>query len=92
MVNNALSRGLGNIAKVYLMKCGQSTCAELKKFEFCPVGHGGIAHIMSYQFKLMKMRAELADLITARYPFKAAPPSTCAGTIICSKYKLYTVT
>ena len=44
MVNNALSRGLGNIAKVYLMRCGQSTCADLKKFEFCPVGDGGIAH------------------------------------------------
>ena len=46
MVNNALSRGLGNTAKVYLMRCGQSTCAELKKFEFCPVGHGGTAHYL----------------------------------------------
>ena len=45
MVNKGLSRGLGNIAKVYLMRCGQTTCAELKKFEFCAVGHGGIAHI-----------------------------------------------
>ena len=45
VVNNALSRGLGNIAKACLMRCGQSTCAELKKFEFCPVGHGGIALI-----------------------------------------------
>ena len=45
MVNYPLSRGLGNIAKVYLITCSQSTCAKLKKYEFCPVGHGGIAHI-----------------------------------------------
>ena len=44
--------GLGNVAKVYLIKCSQSMCAKLKKYEFCPVGHGGIAHIYienSYQ-------------------------------------------
>ena len=45
MVNFPLSRRLGNIAKVYLITCSQSTCAMLKKYEFCPVGHGGIAHI-----------------------------------------------
>ena len=44
MVNFPLSRGLGNITKVYLITCSQSTCAKLKKCEFCPVGHGGIAH------------------------------------------------
>ena len=37
MVNYPLSRGLGNIAKVYLITCSQSTCAKLKKCEFCPV-------------------------------------------------------
>ena len=47
MVNFPLSRRLGNIAKVYLITCCQSTCAKLKKYEFCPVGHGGIAHIKS---------------------------------------------
>ena len=46
MVNYPLSRGLGNIAKVYLITCCQSTCAKLKKYEFCPVGRGGIAHII----------------------------------------------
>ena len=46
MVNYLLSRGLGNIAKVYLITCSQSTCAKLKKYGFCPVGHGGIAHIL----------------------------------------------
>ena len=48
MVNYPLSRGFGNIAKVYLIICSQSTCAKLKKSEFCPVGHGGIAHIYIY--------------------------------------------
>ena len=50
MVNYPLSRGLGNIAKVYLIKCSQSTCAKLKKCEFCPVGHGRIAHIYTYMY------------------------------------------
>ena len=47
MVKYPLSRGLGNIAKVYLITCSQSTYAKLKKYEFCPVGHGGIAHILN---------------------------------------------
>ena len=46
MVNNPLSKGLGNIAKVYLMQYSRSKCAKLKKYEFCPVGHGGIAHML----------------------------------------------
>ena len=46
MVNYPLSRGLGNIAKVYLITCSQSTCAKLKKYGFYPVGHGGITHIL----------------------------------------------
>ena len=46
MVNFPSSRRLGNIAKVYLITCSQSTCAKLKKYEFCLVGHGGIAHIL----------------------------------------------
>ena len=45
MVNYPLSRGLGSIAKVYLITCSQSTYAKLKKYEICPVGHGGIAHM-----------------------------------------------
>ena len=45
MVNYPLSRGLGNITKVYLITCSQSTCAKLKKYEICPVGHGGIANM-----------------------------------------------
>ena len=45
MVNYPLSRGLGNLAKVYLITCSQSTCPKLKKYEFCPVSHGGIAHM-----------------------------------------------
>ena len=38
VVNNPLSRGLGNIAKLYLITsaCGQSTCSKLKKHEICP--------------------------------------------------------
>ena len=48
MVNYPLSRGLGNIAKVYLITCSQSMCAKLKKYEFCPVGHSEIAHIYIY--------------------------------------------
>ena len=51
MVNYPLSRGLGNIAKVYLITCSQRTCAKLKKYEFCPVGHGGIAHIYLERLK-----------------------------------------
>ena len=47
MVNYPLSRELDNIAKIYSIKCSQTTCAKLKKYEFCPVGHGGIAHIYS---------------------------------------------
>ena len=31
VVNNSLSRGLGNIAKLCLITCGQSTCSKLKK-------------------------------------------------------------
>ena len=31
MVNYPLSRGLGNIAKVYLITCSQSTCAKPEK-------------------------------------------------------------
>ena len=53
MVNYPLSRGLGNIAKVYLIKCSQSTCAKLKKYEFCPVGHGGIADIYLYLYEIL---------------------------------------
>ena len=34
VISNFLSRGLGNIAKVYLISCGQSTCSKLKKHEF----------------------------------------------------------
>ena len=45
-VNHPLSRVLSNIAKVYLITCSQSTCAKLKKYKFCPEGHGGIAHII----------------------------------------------
>ena len=39
VVNNLLSRRLGNIAKVYLITCGEntSTCSELKEHDFCPV-------------------------------------------------------
>ena len=50
MVNYPLSRRLGNIAKVYLITCSQSTCAKLKKYEFYPVGHGGIAHIFMISY------------------------------------------
>ena len=49
IISNPLSRGLGNIAKVCLMRCsGQSTCAEERNtYEFRPVvGHGGIAFIV----------------------------------------------
>ena len=35
MVNNPLSRGLGNIAKLYLITCSQSARSKLKKHEFC---------------------------------------------------------
>ena len=49
MVNYSLSRGLGSIAKVYSIRCSQSTCAKLKKYEICPVGHGGIAYIYLLQ-------------------------------------------
>ena len=54
MVSYPLSRGLGNITKVYLITCSQSTCAKLKKYEFCPVGHGGIAHMYKILPKLFK--------------------------------------
>ena len=45
MVNYPLPRRLGNIAKVYSVTFCQSTVAKLKKYEFCPVGHCGIAHM-----------------------------------------------
>ena len=34
MVNNPLSRGLGNIAKLYLITCRQCARSKLKKHEF----------------------------------------------------------
>ena len=45
--------------------------------------------VISYQLKLIKMRDELATLNDGAYPFLAAPPSTCAGTIIEKKYFNY---
>ena len=57
MVNYPLSRGLGNIAKVYLIKCSQSTCAKLKKIRIlsrrsrwnCPYIYH-IIYIIQYTF------------------------------------------
>ena len=49
IISNPLSRGLGKIAKVCVMRCScQSTCAEERNtYEFCPVvGHTGIALIV----------------------------------------------
>ena len=57
VVNNPLSRGLGNITKVYLITCGQSTCSKLKKHGFCqtlawkcPYIHETLAILLSLQY------------------------------------------
>ena len=49
VANNPSSRGLGNIAKVYLITCCRSTCSKLKKHEHCD---GGIAILYIYIFIL----------------------------------------
>ena len=51
MVNNPLSRGLGNIIKVYLIACAQSSYAKFNKYEFCPVDHGEFSVL---QYNLLK--------------------------------------
>ena len=73
MVNSALSRGLGDIAKVCLMTCGQSTCAELKKFEFCPIGHGGIAHLQDdkrFDVRHLHQCSQITFAFVIRYNMK----------------------
>ena len=63
VVNYPLSKGLGNIAKVYLITCSQSTCAKLKKYEFCPEGHGGIAHIYNFCVEVFEKTISRTEMI-----------------------------
>ena len=40
--------GIGQYSQSLFDTCSQSTCAKLKKYEFCPVDHCGIAHIQMF--------------------------------------------
>ena len=51
-----LWRVLDNIPHVNLITCGQSTSTKLKKHEFYPVGHGGIAHMLYWQNQFLITR------------------------------------
>ena len=42
----------------------------------------GLMAILKYQHKLVKMRAELANLNHCAVPFLSAPVPTCAGTTL----------